>query len=141
MALLTGWIWFQWATDVFIGVALMFTPLSLLARIPLPLLPKERLSIRLLGLYPAGLALAFSVALRDLPANQPALWIANAFRLLGGTALLLGATLDPNAPKRLKGFAWGEYLYVVITAVLMARAGLAWALPARAALPWTPYVP
>ena len=130
MQLLIFWIWFQWVADVAIALGAMFAPLSLLARFPLPALPRERLSIRLLGLYTAGLALAFSVALRDPAANQPALWIANTFRLLGGTALLLGATLDPQAPRMLKGVAWGEYLYVVITAVLMAHAGLAWALPA-----------
>jgi hypothetical protein len=127
--LLRDWIVFQLAIDLVVGAIVLLAPLALLARIPLPVLPKERLAVRMIGLYPAALAVAWAVGARDPAANQPAIWIANAIRVLGGTALLRGATFDPTAPRMLRPMAAGEYAFAAITALLMARAGLAWALP------------
>lgn len=129
MDLLRDWIVFQLAIDFVVGLVVLFAPLSLLSRIPLPVLPKERLAVRMIGLYPAALAVAWAVGARDPGANQPAIWIANAIRVLGGTALLTGATLDRSAPRMLRPMAVGEYAFAAITAVLMAHAGLAWATP------------
>jgi len=131
--LLSSWVRFQLAIDLVAGVVLMFAPLALLAQIPIPVVPHGALAVRLLGLYPAGLALAWGVAAPHPARAQPALWIGNAFRVLGGTALLLGAAIDAGAPALLRGVWLGEWTFVVVTAVLMARAGIEWRFPVTGA--------
>ena len=132
MRLLSSWVRFQFAVDAVAGAVLMFAPLALLSQVPVPVVPHGQLAIRLLGLYPAGLALAWGVAAPDPARAQPALWIGNALRTLGGTALLLGAAMDPTAPSLLRGVWIGEWSFVVVTAVLMARAGIEWKRPVTA---------
>ncbi len=125
------WLRFQLVLDLAAGLLLLTLPLGVLAKIPLEVLPigAGPTTIRMLGLYPAGLAIAFYAATVD-GVNGRAAWIANAFRFAGGCALLAGATVDPAAPFILRTVFAGEFLFAAITAVLMAREGISWWRPA-----------
>lgn len=123
-SLLRAWLRFQMAIDIAAGLLLLTLPISVVASVPLPVLPADTglLTVRLLGLYPMCLAIAFYAASVD-GVNPRAAWIANAIRFAGGFALLSGATLDPAAPAILRTLFAGEWLFVAITAVLMRREG------------------
>ena len=125
------WLRLQMVLDLAAGLLLLTLPIAILARVPVPVLPigAGPTTIRLLGLYPAGLAIAFYAATVD-GVNGRAAWIANAFRFAGGCALLAGAAVDPAAPFILRTLFAGEFLFAAITAVLMAREGLTWWRPA-----------
>ena len=116
-----NWIRFQAALDVTAGTALMLLPLGWLARLPLPILPEEvsLLAVRMLGLYPAALAVCWVIALRGGRLDPAAVRCGNGIRVLGGAALFLGATLDEAAPWMLRGVCVGEWLFAVITLVLL----------------------
>ena len=128
---LRSWLRFQMAIDIAAGLLALTLPLSAIARIPVDVLPEAAsvLTVRMLGLYPLGLAIAFYAATVD-GVNARAAWVANAFRFAGGFALLSGATLDPAAPPILRTMFAGEWLFVAITAILMRREGHRWWAPA-----------
>lgn len=125
------WLRFQLCIDLTVGLLLLTLPLGVLAKIPVPVLPLAAgaTTVRMLGLYPLGLAIAFYAATVD-GVNARAAWIANTFRLAGGFALLAGAALDPAVPALLRTMFAGEWIFVAITAFLMAREGHAWWKPA-----------
>ena len=124
------WLRFQLVLDLAAGLLLLTLPLGVLARVPVPVLPigAGPTAVRLLGLYPAGLAIAFYAATVD-GVNGRSAWIANAFRVAGGCALLAGAAVDPAAPLALRTLFAGEFLFAAITAFLMSREGLSWWRP------------
>lgn len=126
---LLHWLRFQLVIDLAAGLLLLTLPLSLLAEIPVPVVPTDATAVRLLGLYPVCLAIAFYAATSN-GVNGRAAWIANAIRFAGGCALLAGATVDPAAPVLLRAVFAGEFLFAAITAFLMAQAGLSWWRPA-----------
>lgn len=125
------WLRFQLCIDLTAGLLLLTLPLAVLAKIPVPVVPigAGATAVRMLGLYPMGLAIAFYAATVD-GVNARAAWIANAFRLAGGFALFAGAALDPAAPALLRTMFAGEWIFVAITAFLMAREGHTWWKPA-----------
>lgn len=125
------WLRLQLALDLAAGLLLLTLPLHVIARVPVSVFPADAslTLVRLLGLYPAGLAIAFYAATAD-GVNGRAAWAANAFRVAGGCALLAGATVDPEAPFLLRTLFAGEFLFAAITAALMAREGFVWWRPA-----------
>lgn len=131
MTLLRSWLRLQMAIDIAAGLLALTLPLSVIAKVPIAVLPESAsvLTVRMLGLYPLGLAIAFYAATVD-GVNARAAWVANAFRFAGGFALLLGATIDHSAPPILRTMFLGEWLFVAITAVLMRREGHRWWAPA-----------
>lgn len=125
------WLRLQMALDLGAGLLLLTLPLGVLAKLPVDLFPSGTgaTTVRLLGLYPTGLAIAFYAATSD-GVNGRAAWVANAFRFAGGCALLGGAAVDPAAPLILRTLFAGEFLFAAITAAMMSRAGLSWWRPA-----------